>query len=74
MMNVDVLLQAVMSSWWAIPVIFVVRFVASLLLEVQTVLMIWGRVRSATLLAGVEDVLYWVSMGLVINETGRGYL
>ena len=73
-MDMHAALSAVLSSWIAIPVIFVVRFVSSLLTEIQTVLVVWGRVRYATLLAGVEDLLYWISIGLVINETHRGYL
>lgn len=74
MMELESLLSAVLSSWIAIPLIFVVRFFSSLLTEIQTLLVVWGRVRSATLLAGVEDLLYWASIGLVIHETSRGYL
>ena len=68
------LFSPILSSWLAIPLIFSVRFFSSLLTEIQTALMVWGKVKSATLLAGVEDLLYWVSIGLVINETNRGYL
>lgn len=64
----------ILSTWWVIPIIFVVRFISSLLTEVQTILVVFGRVKSATLLAGVEDLLYWASIGLVIHETDRGYL
>ncbi|MBI4178658.1 hypothetical protein HY522_04425 [bacterium] len=63
-----------LASWWAIPVIFVVRFISCLLAEGQTILVVFGKAKSATLLAGIEDTLYWASIGLVVHETGRGYL
>ena len=74
MIDLETLLSAVLSSWIAIPLIFVVRFISSLLTEVQTIMVVFGKVRSATLLAGVEDLMYWASIGLVIHESSRGYL
>lgn len=74
MMDFNAELSSILSTWLAIPLIFVVRFFSSLLTEIQTIYMVWGRVRHATLLAGVEDVLYWASIGLVIHESSRGYL
>ncbi|OGH60680.1 MAG: hypothetical protein A3G34_11185 [Candidatus Lindowbacteria bacterium RIFCSPLOWO2_12_FULL_62_27] len=74
MMDLETALTTALSSWFAVPLIFVVRFTSSLLTEVQTVMVVWGRVKSATLLAGVEDLLYWASIGLVVHESSRGYL
>ena len=74
MFDVELVLSAVLSSWIAIPLIFVVRFISSLLTEVQTMMVVFGKVRSATLLAGVEDLFYWTSIGLVVHESSRGYL
>lgn len=74
MMDMQADLGLILSSWIAIPLIFLVRFFSSLLTEVQTILVVWGRVKYATLLAGFEDLLYWASIGLVIHESSRGYL
>lgn len=74
MMDLQTFFAPILSTWIAIPLIFGVRFVSSLLTEVQTVYMVYGRVKHATLLAGIEDLLYWASIGLVLNEAGRGYL
>ena len=74
MMDFHADLGMILSSWVAIPVIFVVRFLSSFLTEIQTVFVVWGRVKHATLLAGVEDLLYWASIGLVVHESSRGYL
>ncbi len=74
MSEIQSVFAPLLASWIAIPLIFAVRFISSLLTEVQTLMVVWGRVKSATLLAGVEDLLYWTSIGLVIHETGRGYL
>lgn len=74
MMDMHSDLASILSTWVAVPLIFVVRFFSSLLTEIQTVFVVWGRVRSATLLAGVEDLLYWASIGLVVHESSRGYL
>ena len=73
-MDMQSALTSITSSWAIIPIIFVVRFVSSLLTEIQTILTVFGRVKSATLLAGVEDLLYWTSIGLVLHESSRGYL
>lgn len=60
------------SGWLILVVLFIVRFVSCLLTEVQTVLVVKQRVRSAVLLSGVEDLFYWVSIGLVAAETSQG--
>lgn len=72
--QIEANVMSILSTWWAVPIIFFVRFIHCLLAEGQTVLVIWGRVKSATILAGIEDTLYWASIGLVIHETSRGYL